>query len=273
MKSESKHFTCPNCNKSLVDLSSHFECTCCKSLYPITSGIADFLLGTDKTKEDILVKQASHFDDLAEVYGTSQWGGTPKAVVWLLNRKIKNKNGIGLDIACGTGQVSIPMAKKIKQVYGVDISMGMLRKAYELSQKKTITNIAFARCDSESLPFDNNVFDFVSCSGALHAFPNAENSMREMHRVLKQGGTLAVMALLQKNVPAIIDPTRRKLKRSPIKDDTMKSNKVRSSLENTEPKFLHRFTLHELKSLINKLGFTCFHYIKLGPIIIFSVKK
>jgi len=259
----------------MVVFPSHFECKNCRSSYPINSSIADFLLVNDKTNGNTLIKQASRFDDLAEVYGTSQWGGTPKVVIWLLNRKIKNKNGIGLDIACGTGQMAIPMARKMKQVYGVDISMGMLQKAFKLSQEKDINNISFARCDSESLPFGDNSFDFVSCSGALHAFPNAENSMIEMQRVLKQGGILAVMALLQKNIPAVIDPTKRKLKKTSNKEqsDTMKFTKAQSTVENLDVKLLHRFTLDELKSLINKLGFINFKYIKLGPIIIFSVKK
>lgn len=272
MRNEFQYFKCPNCQEAVDVLLSHIECKSCKSSYPIVSGIADFLLVNDKTSADRLIKQASRFDDLAEVYGTSQWEGTPKAVVWLLNRKIKNKNGIGLDIACGTGQVAIPMARKMKRVYGVDISMGMLQKAFELSQKKTINNISFARCDSESLPFGDNSFDFISCSGALHAFPNAENSMREMQRVLKQGGILAVMALLQKNIPSVLDPTRRKLKMTSNKE-TMKFTKAQSSVESLDVKLLHRFTLDELKLLINKLGFINFKYFKFGPIIIFSVQK
>jgi ubiquinone/menaquinone biosynthesis C-methylase UbiE len=272
MKSEFQYFKCPNCHEAMVVLSSHFECKNCKSSYPITSGISDFLLVNDKPNGNTLIKQASHFDDLAEVYETSQWGGTPKAVVWLINRKIKNKNGIGLDIACGTGQVAIPMARKMEQVYGVDISMGMLQKALELSQKETINNISFARCDSENLPFGDNSYDFISCSGALHAFPNAENSLREMQRVMKVGGVLTIMTLLEKKVSSSIDPTRRELKKTSSKEETVKFYKAKSSMENLNVK-LHRFTLDELKILIDKLGLRNFKYIKFGPIIVFSVKK
>ena len=272
MKSEFQYFTCPHCHEAMAVLSSHFECENCKSSYPITSGITDFLLVNDKTNGNTLIKRASHFDDLAEVYETSQWGGTPKVVVWLINRKIKNKNGIGLDIACGTGQVAIPMARKMKQVYGVDISMGMLQKALELSQKKTVNNISFARCDSESLPFGDNSFDYISCSGALHAFPNAENSLREMQRVMKVGGVLSIMTLLKKKVISSIDPTRRELKKTSSKEETMKFNKAKSSMENLDIK-IHRFTFEELKILIDKLSLRNFKYLKFGPVIIFSVEK
>ena len=272
MKGNNQFFVCPNCHWNL-DFQSNFSfCQNCKSTFPVDGIIPDFLLTNQKDKGETLKNRASRFDDLSEIYGSSFWGGSPKIIVWLLTRKIRNRNGIGLDIACGTGQIARPMAKKMDYVYGVDISMGMLQKAAALSNKDSINNIAFARCDAENLPFKDDSFDFISCSGALHAFPDAEKALREMQRVLIKNGTLAIMALLEKRVPSVIDPAKRELKKSLDKEDAIKFNKAHNSMANVDVK-LHRFTLDELKMLINELGFKNFNYHKFGPIIIFSIDK
>ena len=271
MKNIFQSFACPHCQSDLEFHAEQFVCPNCKNIFPMDRNLPDFLLKNQEDGGETLMNRASRFDDLSKVYESS-WGGSPKIVVWLLTRKIKDRNGIGLDIACGTGQVARPLTKKMNYVYGVDISMGMVQKAFEVSQKDIINNISFARCDSENLPFKDNFFDFVSCSGALHAFPNAEKSLSEMQRVLKIGGVLSIMALLEKNIPSIIDPTKRELKKNSTKEEIVEYNKAHSSMEKLDVK-IHRFTLDELKTLINKLGFKNFKHLKFGPIIIFSVKK
>ncbi|MBN1497315.1 MAG: methyltransferase domain-containing protein [Spirochaetes bacterium] len=267
-----QNYVCPNCHGNLALNSISFKCQNCKNSYPIDKTIPDFLLVNNQEKGEILRNRASQFDELSKIYGSSLWGGSPWVVVWLLTRKIRNRNWIGLDISCGAGQVTRPMAKKISYVHGVDISMGMVQKAAELSKKDSIDNIAFARCDVENLPFTDSSFDFVTCSGALHAYPDAEKALKEMWRVLKTNSILAIMALLEQKVPNIIDPAKRELKKSSTKDDAEKFNNASNSMKNVDAK-LHRFTLEELKDLINKTGFNDFKYIKFGPVIIFNIKK
>ena len=80
------------------------------------------------------------------------------------------ENGVGLDVACGTGFITRPLAQKMHIVYGVDISMGMLEKATEYAGEKGIGNIHFARSRAERLPFPDCVFDWVICTRALHRF-------------------------------------------------------------------------------------------------------
>ncbi len=265
-------YVCPNCHSALEFQTKQVVCQNCKNTFPIDEYIPDFLLTNQEDGGEKLKNRASRFDDLSKVYESSNWGGSPRIVVWLLTRKIRYKAGIGLDVACGTGVVARSMAKKINYVYGVDISMGMVQKAFDLSQKNTINNISFARCDSENLPFGDNFFDFVSCSGALHAFPNAEKALKEMQRVLKTGGVLTIMALLQKNIHSVIDPTKRELKKSSTDEEIIEFNKAHSSMENLDVK-LHRFTLAELKMITKKIGFNNFKYLKLGSVLIFSVER
>jgi hypothetical protein len=80
------------------------------------------------------------------------------------------------------------------------------------------------------------------------------------------------MTLLEKTIPPVIDPTKRELKKSSTKEDTLEFNKAQSSMEKLDVK-LHRFTLDELKTISNKLGFKNFKHLKFGLIILFSVER
>ena len=80
------------------------------------------------------------------------------------------------------------------------------------------------------------------------------------------------MALLKKNIPSVIDPTKRELKKSSTKEESIEYNRAHSSMEKLDVK-LYRFTFDELKTTINNLGFKNFKHLKFGLIILFIVEK
>lgn len=101
-----------------------------------------------------------------------------------------------LDVACGTGLVSLPLANLILpygQVTGIDISDKMLEKAGERTEKEGIKNVVFHRMDAEELNLHDNTFDKVVCSLGLMYFPHPDKALDEILRVLKPEGQLAVM--------------------------------------------------------------------------------
>jgi len=110
------------------------------------------------------------------------------------------KNGVGLDVACGTGFFTRPLAQKMRHVYGIDISIGMLEKATDYAQDKEIENICFARASVERLPFPDDVFDRVICSRGLHKFPNTIEALKEIARVMKGGARLAVLTAVKQGL-------------------------------------------------------------------------
>ena len=96
-----------------------------------------------------------------------------------------------LDISCGTGLVTIPMAEIIRpdgMVTGVDLSEGMIEEVRSRANKQGIGNIIFKQMDAEDLDFPDNTFDLVICSLGLMYYPNPEIALSEMFRVLKSGG-------------------------------------------------------------------------------------
>jgi demethylmenaquinone methyltransferase/2-methoxy-6-polyprenyl-1,4-benzoquinol methylase len=101
-----------------------------------------------------------------------------------------------LDVATGTGDLAIAAAKAIPEatITGVDISEGMLevgrKKLKELSLDQ---QISLHTGDSEALPFDANTFDAVTCAYGVRNFEHLEAGLRDMHRVLRPGGKIAIL--------------------------------------------------------------------------------
>jgi SAM-dependent methyltransferase len=96
-----------------------------------------------------------------------------------------------LDIACGSGNVSIPLARGGAIVTGVDIAPNLLEQARERAAAESLI-VQFDEGDAEQLPYEDASFDVVtSMFGAMFA-PRPEVVAAEMARVLKPGGLLAM---------------------------------------------------------------------------------
>ena len=96
-----------------------------------------------------------------------------------------------LDVATGTGNVAIPLARKGFAVTGVDIAPNLLEQARERAVREGL-EAAFDEGDAEQLPYPDGSFDVVvSMFGAMFA-PRPEIVATELARVLKPGGLLAM---------------------------------------------------------------------------------
>ncbi|MDP2072669.1 bifunctional demethylmenaquinone methyltransferase/2-methoxy-6-polyprenyl-1,4-benzoquinol methylase UbiE [Hydrogenophaga sp.] len=100
-----------------------------------------------------------------------------------------------LDIAGGTGDLSLAFAKKVGptgRVVHTDINEAMLREGRTrlLDMGVVLPTLV---CDAEKLPFASESFDFVSVAFGLRNMTNKKNALSEMHRTLKPGGKLLVL--------------------------------------------------------------------------------
>jgi len=94
-----------------------------------------------------------------------------------------------LDVGTGPGAVAVLIAEKGFDVTGVDLSSQMLKYARENAHKKGLS-IKFEECDTESLPFEDGVFDVVVSRHLLWTTTDPEIVLREWLRVLRPGGRL-----------------------------------------------------------------------------------
>jgi ubiquinone/menaquinone biosynthesis C-methylase UbiE len=96
-----------------------------------------------------------------------------------------------LDMACGTGNLSIPAAKSGAIVTGQDISVKLLEQGRDWAADEGLY-VRFDHNDAEAMPYEDASFDTViSMFGAMFA-PRPELIASEMTRVLRPGGRLAM---------------------------------------------------------------------------------
>lgn len=97
-----------------------------------------------------------------------------------------------LDLACGTGAITVRVAAKVGargEVVGVDSSISAIKIAKKENNHRT--NLDFVLSDVEFIKF-NKKFDVVTCQYALFFFPNAGKVLRNIKQYLKKNGTLAL---------------------------------------------------------------------------------
>ncbi len=94
-----------------------------------------------------------------------------------------------LDIACGAGQITIPMAKQGADVTAIDLAQNLVDRANERAQEAGL-DISIQQGDAEALPFPDQSFDVsLSLIGSMFA-PRPELVASEMARVTKPGGKM-----------------------------------------------------------------------------------
>lgn len=104
-----------------------------------------------------------------------------------------------LDMGCGPGRVTIPVAKKVgKQgkVVAVDIQAGMLRRAEEKANQAGVDNIKFVQAGAGEGKLEKSQFDralLVTVLGEIHA---REKAVEEIFEVLKPGGILSITEII-----------------------------------------------------------------------------
>jgi demethylmenaquinone methyltransferase/2-methoxy-6-polyprenyl-1,4-benzoquinol methylase len=102
-----------------------------------------------------------------------------------------------LDVACGTGDLSIALFENIGAgVTGLDFCRPMLERAARKQPR-----IAFVEGDALQLPFDKGVFDAVTIAFGLRNLSSVERGLSELQRVLKPNGWAVILEFSKPVVP------------------------------------------------------------------------
>ena len=110
------------------------------------------------------------------------------------------EGGIGLDIGCGSGALTIAVAKRnphAKMVgcdrWGMEYASFSKRLCEENAKAENVQNTEFKNGDATKLPFENESFDCVTSNYVYHNIPGEKQKwLLETLRVLKKGGTFAI---------------------------------------------------------------------------------
>ena len=103
---------------------------------------------------------------------------------------------LAIDLACGPGTFTRPLAARVRQAIGADLTPAMVEKARAEAARDGIANIEFVCADIYALPFADGVAGIVSCGYAFHHMTDPARALAEMARVLQPGGRMAITDII-----------------------------------------------------------------------------
>lgn len=103
----------------------------------------------------------------------------------ILDEKIVNKQTYALDIGCGTGRWTKFLTDKVGFIEAVDPSNAIIAADKLLGN---IDNVRLTKASTETIPFNDETFDFAMSIGVLHHIPDTQQAMKDCVRKVKKGG-------------------------------------------------------------------------------------
>ena len=104
-----------------------------------------------------------------------------------------------LDVACGTGDSTIAIAKAAgsgTRVTGIEISEGMMSQVMRKASHEGVHDrIKLIKADAEALPFPDGQFHRVTCAFGIRNFEHKDIALQEFLRVLVPGGKAVILEL------------------------------------------------------------------------------
>ncbi|WP_407268700.1 demethylmenaquinone methyltransferase [Radiobacillus sp. PE A8.2] len=105
-----------------------------------------------------------------------------------------------LDVCCGTGDWSLALSEAVGEtgkVIGLDFSKNMLSIGEQKKQELKIDQLEFVHGNAMELPFEDNMFDYVTIGFGLRNVPDYMQVLQEMKRVVKPGGKVVCLETSQ----------------------------------------------------------------------------
>lgn len=258
-------YVCPTCRgKLILDDDRRLVCSPCHLAYPIVDGIPNFILESLADSPHLILRRVKVFDWLARIYEVKHayplcariyagWGVSYPRILQLIIDMVSEVLGLTVDVACGPGTLARRLAGSTREIYGIDVSWGMLRQGKALTSRGGIHNVHFARALAEALPFPEGCFDGALCGVALHLMADPLHSLREIARILKPGAPLAATTIIAGD------------------SGLFKFRAFREHIRRAHG--MHVFTVTELSRLTAQAGFQDFQPHVFGSLVAFRVRK
>jgi len=182
---------CPACRG---DLSADWSCVGCGARFDAPDGIPNLRLAGDSRTEAVRTfYDAAPFpgyparDDLA----TFQQRAERSRFAQLLDRAIPGDARIA-EVGCGTGQMSLYLARADRTVIAADLSRSALLLGSGAARRFGISHVHFVETDLHRSALKSGAFDVVYSSGVLHHTPNPPAAFAAVARLARRGGIVIV---------------------------------------------------------------------------------
>ncbi|MGQ9688465.1 MAG: methyltransferase domain-containing protein [Desulfobaccales bacterium] len=257
-------YVCPRCQGPLAGEGSHLRCPTCALAFPVREGIPDFILDNLRRSRHVVLRRVRWFDWLATIYDLKPlyplvlriyagWRVSYADMLRSIGALVAEVSGRLLDVACGPGTLGRRLAASDREIFGVDMSWGMLFKGVALARREGRRGLHFARALVEALPFPDNFFDAAVCGAALHLLADPGLGLGEIGRTLRPGAPLAANT--------IIAGQEGLFRFRAFRRHALSFHGIRS------------FSLEELQNLTAQAGFQDFEPEVFGSLVVFRVRK
>jgi demethylmenaquinone methyltransferase/2-methoxy-6-polyprenyl-1,4-benzoquinol methylase len=116
-----------------------------------------------------------------------------RAAAKALREALAQPGSLAVDVCCGTGDLAMALARcSAGKVIGTDFCRPMLLRAREKGRRAS-RPLFFLEADTLALPFRDDSLDVVSVAFGFRNLADYNAGLREMYRVLKSGGTVAIL--------------------------------------------------------------------------------
>lgn len=182
---------CPACREAL---GPDWRCDGCGLAFDVQDDIPALRLAGDRRTETV-----------RDFYSETPFPNYPPeaSLSWLRSRASSSAFAQMLDAAippdarivevgCGTGQMSLFLARGERQVIGADLTRASLRLAADAARRFGIENVSFVETDLTRPALRDGTFDVVYCSGVLHHTPDPRASFARIARLARPGGMIVL---------------------------------------------------------------------------------
>lgn len=101
------------------------------------------------------------------------------------------------DLGCGTGFVSLALAREASLVFSIDNSVNMLKELKKTSLKEKVKNIYPIKSSLDNLPLFDESLDGTFINMALHHIKEPWKAIKEMYRVIKEEGIVVISDVME----------------------------------------------------------------------------
>ena len=207
--------SCPNCHGRLTFegpsqdpiLKGALDCASCSIRYPVENGIAHFIELSQLNGLNLRFSKTYNwlswfyraFSKIAFAYiGMKEEAGRRE-----ITDRLDPHGGRVLEVSIGPG-VNLPYLigrKDVGEIYGLDISIGQLRRCQSFAKRKG-WEVDLFHANGEKLPFQDETFDGVFHVGGINFFSNKKAAIDEMIRVAKPGTRVLIADETEKGARA-----------------------------------------------------------------------
>lgn len=208
---------CPSCKSKLLVTANDAVCELCAQSYRRKHGVFSFIddhysygnIPQEKWEKILATIADMTNDEIQNYLASEKFKGR-----WAYFKSFRNNKADGfafldvsekdviLDIGCGPGSLTIPLAKICKEVYALDATLPRLRFLDIRRRNEGLDNIIPMHASAVSLPFRGPCFDYILMNGVFeylgewheHADPKVtqQNSLQTIHGLLKKNGHIFI---------------------------------------------------------------------------------